>query len=87
MGKPVDPLPQPFREQFKKILHHHVFSPVKEDGKTKKIHPVDEKKTHFDTSHHHTVLWEASKLDAAANALKATIRATLPHEAILEDPA
>ena len=46
-----------------------------------------EKKTHFDTSHHHTVLWEASKLDAAANALKATIRATLPHEAILEDPA
>jgi len=42
--------------------------------------------THFDTSHHHTVVWDADDLGAAARELKDTIRATLPAEAILEDP-
>jgi nucleoside 2-deoxyribosyltransferase len=41
--------------------------------------------THFDTSHHHTVLWTAGALDCAAEALKTTIRATLPAEAIMRD--
>jgi len=42
--------------------------------------------THFDTSHHHTITWQCDNLDAAATALKTTIRATLPAEAVLEDP-
>jgi hypothetical protein len=41
--------------------------------------------THFDTNHLVTVLWEEDKLPAAADALKAHIRATLPGEAKLED--
>jgi hypothetical protein len=36
-------------------------------------------KTHFDTNHHLTIIWNASKPDEAGTALKATIRATLPH--------
>lgn len=43
--------------------------------------------THFDTSHHHTITWQYDNLGAATTALKTTIRATLPAEAILEDPA
>lgn len=41
--------------------------------------------THFDTNHHLTVQWEAEKLGEAALKLKATIRATLPTEAIQSD--
>lgn len=41
--------------------------------------------THFDTNHLVTVLWEEDKLQAAADELKAHIRATLPGEAKLED--
>lgn len=44
-----------------------------------------DKKTHFDTNHLHTVLWEESNLEEAANQLKITIRATLPAEAKLRD--
>ena len=43
------------------------------------------KKTHFDTNHCHTVLWERGKLGDAVEGLKATIRATLPSEAKLSD--
>ncbi len=42
-------------------------------------------KTHFDTNHHLTVIWDAANLQEAANELKATIRATLPDEAKLSD--
>lgn len=42
--------------------------------------------THFDTSHHHTVLWTEDAPVAAAEELKATIRATLPHLAKMNDP-
>jgi hypothetical protein len=42
-------------------------------------------KTHFDTNHHLTILWEAAAPDAAGNDLVATIRATLPHLANLVD--
>lgn len=45
----------------------------------------EEHGTHFDTSHHHTITWQYDNLGAAATALKTTIRATLPAEAILED--
>jgi hypothetical protein len=38
-------------------------------------------KTHFDTNHHLTIVWDPGKPDEAGNALKATIRATLPHVA------
>ena len=41
--------------------------------------------THFDTDHQHTIRWERDNLDAAFAALKTTIRATLPAEAVLED--
>ncbi len=36
-------------------------------------------RTHFDTNHHLTIVWDADKPGEAGAALKATIRATLPH--------
>ena len=42
-------------------------------------------KTHFDTNHHLTICWIDSEPEAAASSLLATIRATLPHLAILVD--
>jgi hypothetical protein len=41
--------------------------------------------THFDTNHLVTMLWDETNLQAAAEELKAHIRATLPTEAKLED--
>ncbi|MDQ3774038.1 MAG: hypothetical protein M3461_06565 [Pseudomonadota bacterium] len=41
--------------------------------------------THFDTNHHLTVVWSAEDLTTCEEALKATIRATLPDEAVLHD--
>ncbi|MCX7166607.1 MAG: hypothetical protein NTV11_10080 [Rhodocyclales bacterium] len=35
-------------------------------------------KTHFDTNHHLTIVWDPATPDDGAEALKATIRATLP---------
>ena len=46
----------------------------------------DHHKTHFDANHHLTITWKEERLEEAAISLKATIRATLPAEAILEDP-
>lgn len=43
--------------------------------------------THFDINHCQTVLWDENDLEDAAESLKATIRATLPDQAIQEDPA
>ncbi|MFZ5904311.1 MAG: hypothetical protein ACOYZ8_12260 [Chloroflexota bacterium] len=45
----------------------------------------DKRKTHFDTNHHLTIVWEKDKLEDAILNLKATIRATLPDEAKLVD--
>lgn len=45
----------------------------------------EEKKTHFDTNHHTTVLWDKGNLEKPAQDLKNTIRATLPDEAKLKD--
>lgn len=45
----------------------------------------EEQKTHFDTNHHLTVIWDANNPSVAAEELKATIRATLPGEAKLTD--
>jgi hypothetical protein len=42
-------------------------------------------KTHFDTNHHLTVLWDKTAPEQAGELLKATIRATLPQLAKLED--
>ena len=42
-------------------------------------------KTHFDTNHHLTVIWEENKIDEALEKLKATVRTTLPSEAQLQD--
>jgi len=42
-------------------------------------------KTHFDTNHHLTILWDAENPKEAAEKLKATIRATLPEAAKLTD--
>jgi hypothetical protein len=43
------------------------------------------KESHFDTNHHLTVLWNPDKPEEAAEKLKATIRATLPESAKMED--
>jgi hypothetical protein len=45
----------------------------------------DKDKTHFDTNHHLTVIWDDENRGEAAENLKATIRATLPDEAKLTD--
>jgi len=42
-------------------------------------------KTHFDTNHHLTIIWDKNALQKAGEDLKATIRATLPHLAKQED--
>jgi nucleoside 2-deoxyribosyltransferase len=44
-------------------------------------------KTHFDTNHHLTIVWDKENLPKAGQDLKATIRATLPHLAKQEDKA
>lgn len=36
-------------------------------------------KTHFDTNHHQTIVWDVNNPKQAGEDLKATIRATLPH--------
>ena len=41
--------------------------------------------THFDTNHHLTVMWHPADKEKTADALKATIRSTLPAEAKLQD--
>jgi hypothetical protein len=45
----------------------------------------DDKRTHFDTNHCHTIKWSLADLPDAAARLKATIRTTLPGEAKLTD--
>ncbi len=45
----------------------------------------EQDQTHFDTNHHLTVIWDRDDPAAAAEQLKATIRATLPDEAKLTD--
>jgi hypothetical protein len=45
----------------------------------------DKRKTHFDTNHLVTIIWEQDKLEEAGTRLTATIRATLPGEARLTD--
>jgi hypothetical protein len=46
-----------------------------------------EQKTHFDTNHLVTIIWNAEKLDETASKLTATIRATLPEEATMIENA
>ena len=41
--------------------------------------------SHFDTNHLTTVVWNPSNLETAGSRLAATIRATLPAEAAIED--
>lgn len=45
----------------------------------------EETKTHFDTNHHLTIVWDKANAEEAGNALTATIRATLPHIAKQSD--
>jgi hypothetical protein len=45
----------------------------------------EEVRTHFDTNHRTTVIWDLDDKSGTMEKLKATIRATLPGEAILED--
>lgn len=42
-------------------------------------------KTHFDTNHHLTIVWDKNSPQSAGEQLKATIRATLPHLAKQQD--
>lgn len=42
-------------------------------------------RTHFDTNHHYTVIWDIANPEAAALELKLAIRATLPHLAKMTD--
>ena len=45
----------------------------------------DKEKTHFDTNHHLTIVWDETSPEIAGENLKATIRATLPELAKQED--
>jgi len=45
----------------------------------------EDAKTHFDTNHHLTILWDKSSPGDCAEEFVATIRATLPHLASLSD--
>ncbi len=45
----------------------------------------DDKKTHFDTNHHLTIVWDEKAPEVAGEELTATIRATLPHLAKMTD--
>jgi len=45
----------------------------------------DSFKTHFDTNHHTTIIWDENSLDEALENLKATIRATFPADAKMKD--
>ncbi|WP_294537563.1 hypothetical protein [uncultured Rhodoblastus sp.] len=45
----------------------------------------DERRVHFDTNHLVTVIWDSDQPDAASAKLAATIRATLPDEARMND--
>ncbi len=45
----------------------------------------DNRGTHFDTNHCQTVIWDPNDKERGASDLKATIRATLPGEAIPAD--
>ena len=38
----------------------------------------EKQKTHFDTNHHVTIIWDPENLEEAVEDLKATVRATLP---------
>jgi hypothetical protein len=51
----------------------------------KSVFDDKENTTHFDTNHHLTVVWESDKLEDAVRRLKATIRATFPEDATMED--
>lgn len=42
-------------------------------------------KTHFDTNHHHTILWDADAPETCSEEFTATIRATLPHISKMDD--
>lgn len=42
-------------------------------------------RTHFDTNHHLTIVWDSNVPDVAGEELTATIRATLPHLAKMSD--
>ena len=46
---------------------------------------ADEKQTHFDTNHRHTIRWDISNLDETAKKLKAVIRNTLLGDAKQDD--
>ncbi len=48
-------------------------------------HKFEEQKTHFDTNHHLTIIWNKDSPEEAGERLKATIRATLPQFAKQED--
>lgn len=48
-------------------------------------HKFEEQKTHFDTNHHLTIIWNKDSSEEAGERLKATIRATLPQFAKQED--
>jgi hypothetical protein len=45
----------------------------------------EQEKTHFDTNHLGTIIWDPDQYDDAANRLTAMVRATLPSEATMSD--
>ncbi|NQT23833.1 hypothetical protein HQ585_00600 [candidate division KSB1 bacterium] len=42
-------------------------------------------KPHFDTNHHTTIIWDQENIEPAMIELKATIRATFPFEALIDE--
>jgi hypothetical protein len=51
---------------------------------SKKVFDDKDRKPHFDTNHHLTVIWDEYDMSSFVENLKATIRATIP-ESIMED--
>ena len=61
------------------LPHHRTYGSVY--GGSVPEHVILLSKTHFDTNHMLTIIWESADLKKAENALAATIRATLRAEA------
>ena len=51
----------------------------------KEVFESEKSQPHFDANHHLTVIWDSANIQEAIDMLKATIRATLPDEAKLND--
>ena len=50
-------------------------------------HDAKQRRPHFDTNHHLTIVWDADNQKAAEDALTACIQATLPESSLRVEPS